>query len=48
MWRGKLWRDISKNARFVEEVVKGLVSLDRGEFVPHADVGRRIERLLGS
>jgi RHH-type transcriptional regulator, rel operon repressor / antitoxin RelB len=30
------------------EVAKGLASLDRGESVPHDEVGRRMERRLRS
>ena len=46
--REALTRYLEDDSRFVEVVVKGLASLDRGEFVTHAEVGRRIERLLGS
>jgi predicted transcriptional regulator len=31
---------------FRREVQKGLASLDRGKFVSHEEVGRRIERIL--
>jgi len=34
--------------RFIEAVEKGLASLDRGEFVSHQEVKRRIESLLQS
>ena len=34
--------------RFIEAVEKGLASLDRGEFVSHQEVKRRIESLLES
>jgi len=33
---------------FRQEVAKGLASLDRGESVPHDEVGRRMERRLRS
>ena len=46
--REALTRYLEDDSRFVEAVVKGLASLDRGEFVTPAEVGRRIERLLGS
>jgi predicted transcriptional regulator len=46
--REALTRYLEDDSRFVEAVVKGLASLDRGEFVTHAEVGRRIERLLES
>jgi predicted transcriptional regulator len=32
---------------FRQEVAKGLDSLDRGKFVSHDDVRRRMERILG-
>jgi predicted transcriptional regulator len=34
--------------RFIEAVEKGLASLDRGEFVSHQEVKRRIESLMQS
>ena len=34
--------------RFVEAVEKGLASLDRGDFVSHQELTRRIEGLLQS
>jgi predicted transcriptional regulator len=34
--------------RFIEAVERGLVSLDRGEFISHQEVKRRIESLLQS
>jgi predicted transcriptional regulator len=46
--REALTRYLEDDSRFVEAVVRGLASLDRGEFVTHAEVGRRIERLLES
>jgi predicted transcriptional regulator len=33
---------------FRQEVAKGLASLDRGKFVSHDDMRRRMERILGS
>jgi predicted transcriptional regulator len=33
---------------FKREVQKGLISLDSGKFVSHEEVGRRMERILGS
>ena len=33
---------------FKHEVEKGLASLDRGKFVSHKEVRRRMERVLGS
>ena len=45
--REALTRYLEDDSRFVEAVLRGLASLDRGEFVTHAEVGRRIERLLG-
>ncbi len=36
------------DAWFRREVEKGIASLDRGEFVEHAEVGKRIERILSS
>jgi predicted transcriptional regulator len=46
--REALTRYLEDDSRFVEAVVRGLASLDRGEFVTHAEVGRRIERLRES
>jgi predicted transcriptional regulator len=34
------------DARFVAAVMKGLASLDRGEYVTHEEVGARIGRLF--
>jgi predicted transcriptional regulator len=39
---------IEHDAWFRQEVAKGLASLDRGESVPHDEVGRRMERRLRS
>jgi len=39
-------RYIEDDARFIAAVMKGLDSLDRGEFVSHEEVGRRIDRLF--
>ncbi|HEY8872788.1 MAG TPA: hypothetical protein VIM52_07150 [Stellaceae bacterium] len=46
--REALTRYLEDDSRFVEAVVRGLASLDRGEFVTHSEVGRRIKRLLES
>lgn len=34
--------------RFIEAVEQGLASLDRGEFISHQEVKRRVESLLQS
>jgi predicted transcriptional regulator len=39
-------RYFKDDAEFVAAVVKGLASLDRGEFVIHEEVGKRIDRLF--
>lgn len=39
-------RFFEADADFVEAVKKGLASLDRGEGLPHEEVGARIERLF--
>ena len=39
---------LEHDAWFRQEVAKGLASLDRGESVPHDEVGRRMERRLRS
>jgi predicted transcriptional regulator len=44
--REALSRYLEDDSRFVEAVMRGLASLDRGEFVTHAEVGKRIERLF--
>ena len=41
-----LSRYVNDEAHFVEAVTKGLAALDRGEFVGHEEVGRRITRLF--
>ena len=46
--REALAQYLEGDARFVDAVLKGLASLDRGEFVSHAEVGKRIDRLLRS
>jgi predicted transcriptional regulator len=43
-----LARYLEDDSRFVDAVIKGLASLDRGEFLTHAEVGRRVDRLLES
>jgi hypothetical protein len=37
---------LEHQARFIEAVKRGLDSLDRGEYVSHAEVGARIDRLF--
>jgi predicted transcriptional regulator len=39
---------LSYDAWFRREVEKGIASLDRGEFVEHAEVGRRMESIFGA
>jgi len=39
-------RFFAAEADFVEAVMKGLASLDRGEGLTHEEVGRRIDRLF--
>jgi predicted transcriptional regulator len=39
-------RFFEADADFVEAVVKGLTSLDRGEYLSHEEVGKRIDRLF--
>jgi predicted transcriptional regulator len=39
---------LSYDAWFRREVEKGIASLDRGEFVEHTEVGKHMERILGS
>ena len=39
-------RLLDDEARFIESVHNGFASLDRGEYVTHEEVGRRIERLF--
>jgi predicted transcriptional regulator len=39
-------RYIEDDAEFIAAVIKGLASLDRGEFISHEEVGRRIDRLF--
>ncbi len=39
-------RYIEDDAEFITAVIKGLASLDRGEFISHEEVGRRIDRLF--
>jgi len=43
-----LARYLEDDAHFVAAVVKGLASLDRGEFITHAEIGRQVDRLLES
>ena len=44
--REALDRFLDADADFVEAVMKGLASLDRGEGLTHEEVGKRIDRLL--
>lgn len=39
-------RYIEDDAKFIAAVIKGLASLDRGEFISHEEVGKRIDRLF--
>ncbi len=39
-------RYIEDDAKFIAAVIEGLTSLDRGEFISHEDVGKRIDRLV--
>ena len=39
-------RFFEMDADFVEAVMKGLASLDRGEGLTHEEVGKRIDRLF--
>jgi len=39
-------RYLEDDAKFILAVMKGLDSLDRGEFVSHEEVGERIDRLF--
>jgi predicted transcriptional regulator len=39
-------RYLEDEARFVEAVMRGLASLDGGQFVSHEEVRRRIDRLF--
>ena len=39
-------RFFEADSDFVEAVMKGLASLDRGEYVSHEEVGKRIDRLF--
>jgi predicted transcriptional regulator len=39
-------RYFEDDARFVAAVMKGLASLDRGEYLTHEEVGTRIDRLF--
>jgi predicted transcriptional regulator len=44
--REAILRYFEDETRFVEAVMKGLASLDRGEYVNHEEVGKRIDRLF--
>jgi predicted transcriptional regulator len=39
-------RYIEDDTKFVAAVIEGLASLDRGEFISHEEVGKRIDRLF--
>ena len=39
-------RYIEDDAKFIAAVIKGLDLLDRGEFISHEEVGKRIDRLF--
>jgi predicted transcriptional regulator len=39
-------RYIEDDAKFIAAVIEGLASLDRGEFISHEEVGKRIDRLF--
>jgi len=39
-------RFFEADSDFVEAVIKGLASLDRGESLTHEEVGKRIDRLF--
>ena len=39
-------RYIEDDAKFIAAVITGLASLDRGEFISHEEVGKRIGRLF--
>jgi len=43
-----LARDLEDGAHFVAAGIKGLASLDRGEVMTHAEIGRRADRRLKS
>jgi predicted transcriptional regulator len=41
-------RMLEEEERFLKAVRKGFASLDRGEYLTHAEVGRRLKKLLKS
>jgi predicted transcriptional regulator len=41
-------RYIEDDAKFVAAVMKGMASLDRGEFISHEEIRKRIDRLFSS
>jgi predicted transcriptional regulator len=41
-------RYLAEEARFIEAVTQGEAQLDRGEFVSHAELGGRLDRLFRS
>jgi predicted transcriptional regulator len=40
-------RYLDDDGHFVDAVLKGLASLDRGEFISHEEVGARLRRRFG-
>jgi predicted transcriptional regulator len=44
--RDAIDRYIGEDAEFIAAVAKGLAALDRGEFIAHEEVRKRIDRLL--
>lgn len=44
--RETVTRLLENEADFVEAIRKGFASLDRGEYITHEEVGRRIDRLF--
>lgn len=45
--RDAVARYLDNDSRFVDAVLKGLASLDRGEYVSHDEVGERLRRRFG-
>lgn len=46
--REAILRYVEDEAHFVEAVMQGLASLERGEAISHEEVGKRIDRLFES
>ncbi len=40
-------RYLDQDSHFIDAVLKGLASLDRGEYVTHDEVGARLRRRFG-